>query len=359
MLSHGGDPKEVKSRWSPVGNCHCLIMFNSWIPNLGNEKLFLRGFQSPYDWWYTCDHRRSQLVCCSYRYPLLSWAAWLGLWPYSHIFVEKISCFFVWSQGTVHRRKAFGIDFALSTRAVSGSLSPPCMLVWKSLAWATRSMIQICSQRTPDLLQTLFFFVISLLFCQEEIEKFCILDIDPDTITWKRVTDCSALDLHIWKQFNGNDVRLLISRWQVFAKSGDWFKFFGILQEAKWTNEANLLLWHHRELCNLGYENEFKDYRPFSQTLRTFFVLTCVCVCFPCFSLISVELFHLENLVLFWNLSLVDPEKTREEIMAILALATDLKDLRSRLGRMICCYSKKGEPITADDFGITGAEVAK
>ena len=27
--------------------------------------------------------------------------------------------------------------------------------------------------------------------------------------------------------------------------------------------------------------------------------------------------------------------------MAILALATDLKDLRTRLGKMICCYSKK------------------
>jgi len=43
------------------------------------------------------------------------------------------------------------------------------------------------------------------------------------------------------------------------------------------------------------------------------------------------------------------------EIMAVLALATDLADLRVRLGRMIACYSKKGEPLTADDFGITGA----
>merc|ERR1712241_1166425 len=43
------------------------------------------------------------------------------------------------------------------------------------------------------------------------------------------------------------------------------------------------------------------------------------------------------------------------EIMAILALATDLKDLRTRLSKMICCYSKKGVPLTADDFGITGA----
>ena len=43
------------------------------------------------------------------------------------------------------------------------------------------------------------------------------------------------------------------------------------------------------------------------------------------------------------------------EIMAVLALATDLPDLRARLGRMIACYSKAGAPLTADDFGITGA----
>ncbi len=43
------------------------------------------------------------------------------------------------------------------------------------------------------------------------------------------------------------------------------------------------------------------------------------------------------------------------EIMAVLALATSLADLRSRLGAMICCHSKRGEPLTADDFGITGA----
>ena len=43
------------------------------------------------------------------------------------------------------------------------------------------------------------------------------------------------------------------------------------------------------------------------------------------------------------------------EIMAVLALATDLADLRSRLGKMIACFSKSGTPLTADDFGITGA----
>jgi formyltetrahydrofolate synthetase len=43
------------------------------------------------------------------------------------------------------------------------------------------------------------------------------------------------------------------------------------------------------------------------------------------------------------------------EIMAILALATDLSDMRERLGRMVIGSSKAGEPITADDIGVGGA----
>lgn len=43
------------------------------------------------------------------------------------------------------------------------------------------------------------------------------------------------------------------------------------------------------------------------------------------------------------------------ELMAILALATDLKDMRARIGRMIVAYNKKGEPITAEDVGTAGA----
>ncbi|MBI9100517.1 MAG: formate--tetrahydrofolate ligase [Spirochaetaceae bacterium] len=43
------------------------------------------------------------------------------------------------------------------------------------------------------------------------------------------------------------------------------------------------------------------------------------------------------------------------EIMAILALATDLKDMRERIGRMIVAYNRKGEPITAEDIGTAGA----
>jgi formyltetrahydrofolate synthetase len=43
------------------------------------------------------------------------------------------------------------------------------------------------------------------------------------------------------------------------------------------------------------------------------------------------------------------------EIMAILALATTLEDMRERLGRMVIGSNKAGAPITADDIGVTGA----
>ena len=43
------------------------------------------------------------------------------------------------------------------------------------------------------------------------------------------------------------------------------------------------------------------------------------------------------------------------EIMAILALATDLSDMRERLGRMVIGTNREGTPITADDLGVGGA----
>lgn len=43
------------------------------------------------------------------------------------------------------------------------------------------------------------------------------------------------------------------------------------------------------------------------------------------------------------------------EIMAVLALATSLADMRARLGRMVVGTSKAGVPIDADDLGIGGA----
>ncbi|KCV68956.1 formate-tetrahydrofolate ligase [Fonticula alba] len=45
------------------------------------------------------------------------------------------------------------------------------------------------------------------------------------------------------------------------------------------------------------------------------------------------------------------------EIMAILALSNDLADMRLRLGRMVVASSRAGEPVTADDLGVTGALV--
>lgn len=43
------------------------------------------------------------------------------------------------------------------------------------------------------------------------------------------------------------------------------------------------------------------------------------------------------------------------EIMAILALTTDLADMRERLGRMVVATDKKGEAVTAEDLGVAGA----
>jgi len=43
------------------------------------------------------------------------------------------------------------------------------------------------------------------------------------------------------------------------------------------------------------------------------------------------------------------------EIMAILALATDLHDLRARLGRIIVASTRDGRPVTADDLKVAGA----
>ncbi|XP_074043919.1 monofunctional C1-tetrahydrofolate synthase, mitochondrial [Macrotis lagotis] len=43
------------------------------------------------------------------------------------------------------------------------------------------------------------------------------------------------------------------------------------------------------------------------------------------------------------------------EIMAVLALTNSLADMKKRLGRMVVASDKKGQPVTADDLGVTGA----
>ncbi len=46
------------------------------------------------------------------------------------------------------------------------------------------------------------------------------------------------------------------------------------------------------------------------------------------------------------------------EIMAILCLADDMKDLKERLGRIIVAYNYAGEPVTAKDLNAVGAMAA-
>jgi len=46
------------------------------------------------------------------------------------------------------------------------------------------------------------------------------------------------------------------------------------------------------------------------------------------------------------------------EVMAILAVAKDLKDMRERMGRIVVAYSKSGAPVTTEDLGVAGAMTA-
>ncbi|XP_077206069.1 monofunctional C1-tetrahydrofolate synthase, mitochondrial isoform X2 [Paroedura picta] len=43
------------------------------------------------------------------------------------------------------------------------------------------------------------------------------------------------------------------------------------------------------------------------------------------------------------------------EIMAILALTTSLSDMKERLGKIVVANDKSGQPVTAEDLGVTGA----
>ncbi len=46
------------------------------------------------------------------------------------------------------------------------------------------------------------------------------------------------------------------------------------------------------------------------------------------------------------------------ELMAILAVARDLKDLRERIGNIVLAYNMDGEPVTAEDLEVAGAMTA-
>ena len=46
------------------------------------------------------------------------------------------------------------------------------------------------------------------------------------------------------------------------------------------------------------------------------------------------------------------------EVMAILSVATDLKDMRERMAKIVVGYNKKGNPITTGDLEVAGAMTA-
>lgn len=46
------------------------------------------------------------------------------------------------------------------------------------------------------------------------------------------------------------------------------------------------------------------------------------------------------------------------EVMAILSVAKDLKDMRERMGRIVVAYDKQGNPVTTEDLEVAGAMTA-
>jgi formate--tetrahydrofolate ligase len=46
------------------------------------------------------------------------------------------------------------------------------------------------------------------------------------------------------------------------------------------------------------------------------------------------------------------------EVMAILAVSSDLKDMRARMGRIVIGRNKRGKPVTTEDLGVAGAMTA-
>lgn len=46
------------------------------------------------------------------------------------------------------------------------------------------------------------------------------------------------------------------------------------------------------------------------------------------------------------------------EVMAILSVATSLKDMRQRMGKIVVAYNKKGNPVTTEDLQVAGAMTA-
>lgn len=46
------------------------------------------------------------------------------------------------------------------------------------------------------------------------------------------------------------------------------------------------------------------------------------------------------------------------EVMAILSVATSLKDMRERMGKIVVAYTRKGKPVTTEDLEVAGAMTA-
>ncbi|GAB5572935.1 C-1-tetrahydrofolate synthase [Prionailurus iriomotensis] len=147
----------------------------------------------------------------------------------------------------------------------------------------------------------------------EEINRFARLDIDPETITWQRV----GIQLDTYS----------VIRMEIISSK-----------------------------CAKGKSN------PVPSMLQKAFAL--LCIYGSCVSgwLLDTNDRFLRKITIGQSPTEKGHTRTAQfdisvasEIMAVLALTGSLEDMRERLSKMVVASSKKGEPISTEDLGVSGA----
>lgn len=69
----------------------------------------------------------------------------------------------------------------------------------------------------------------------------------------------------------------------------------------------------------------------------------------------SARIFSLTSTFFFPKLFPQFDIAVASELMAILALTTDMHDMRERMDKIVVAASKQGQPVTACDLGVSGA----
>ncbi|ELK09336.1 Monofunctional C1-tetrahydrofolate synthase, mitochondrial [Pteropus alecto] len=162
---------------------------------------------------------------------------------------------------------------------------------------------------------------------EEEMSKFARLNIDPSTITWQRVLDT-----------NDRFLRKIT---------------IGQANTEKGCSRQFLL-----DCVQLGVRarsGNRKAQEYFAESIRSpAFIAGRFAICCGQALMEGCKLI-LCLLLTWWLIHAQFDIAVASEIMAVLALTDGLTDMKERLGRMVVASDKNGQPITAEDLGVTGA----